>query len=77
MSQQQPHYSMVIEWSAVDAVYVVSFPEWEAAGVRGHVHGATYEEAVRTGKEHLAFLIESQQVEGLPLPEPRVYASAT
>ena len=40
--QQQPHYSMVIEWSDEDQVYVVSFPEW---GELAHTHGITYDKA--------------------------------
>ena len=71
-----PHYSLLISWSDEDNVYVVSFPEWEDAGVHGHVHGETYAEAIQAGEEHLAFLIESQQVEGKPLPAPRLFAHA-
>ena len=40
-----PHYSMVIEWSDEDQLYIVSFPEWAAAGYISHTHGATYEKA--------------------------------
>lgn len=46
----QPHYSMVIEWSDEDSVYIVSLPEW---GKYALTHGATYDEAVRSGQEVL------------------------
>lgn len=69
-------YSMVIEWSDEDEVYIVSFPEWEAAGDIAHTHGSTYEEAAAKGHDLLDFLIESAQEEGEPLPAPRTFATA-
>lgn len=41
-------YSMTIQWSDEDQIYIVSFPEW---GDLLHTHGDTYEEAVRNGQE--------------------------
>ncbi len=66
------HYSMVIEWSDEDQVFVVSLPEW---GDLLHTHGETYEEALRRGKELIEALIASRQAHGEPLPEPRVFTS--
>lgn len=71
-----PHYSMVIEWSDEDQAYVVSFPEWERAGLVGHTHGATYAEAVQNGEEMLRFLLESAQAEGDHIPEPHRFAAS-
>lgn len=51
-------YSMVIQCSDEDQVYIVSLPEWEAVGHTGHVHGKTYAEAVRQGEELIENLIE-------------------
>jgi predicted RNase H-like HicB family nuclease len=51
-------YSMVIEWSDEDSVFVVSLPEW---GDLVHTHGATYEEALQRGKELIEDLIETRQ----------------
>jgi antitoxin HicB len=68
---EQPRYSMVIEWSDEDQVYVVSLPEW---GTLIHTHGGTYEEALQQGKELIAALIASRQQDGEPLPRPRVFA---
>ncbi len=70
-------YTMLIQWSDEDQVYIVSLPEWEEqAGLIGHTHGATYAEAVRMGEELLEMLIEGRTADGLPLPAPRVYAPA-
>ncbi len=66
-------YSMIIQWSDEDQLYIVSFPEW---GDLVHAHGATYEEAVRDGQELLDDLIAVRKEVGEPLPEPRVFATA-
>lgn len=72
MSDQAPHYSMLIQWSDEDGKYVVSLPEW---GDYAHTHGATYEEAVRNGQDVLADLVAIWQQQGRPLPRPRVFAA--
>ncbi len=61
------HYSMVIQWSEEDQVFVVSLPEF---GPYSKTHGATYEEAAKNGQEVLELLIETCRAEGKPLPEP-------
>ena len=47
------NYTIVIQWSDADQAYVVSFPEWEAAGWHGHTHSSTYEEAAANGRDML------------------------
>jgi len=74
MNGQGQHYSMVIEWSDEDNVYVVSLPEW---GPYAQTHGATYDEAVRAGQEVLHLLIDSAYADNEPLPQPRVFARAS
>ncbi len=66
-------YSMLIQWSDEDEVYIVSLPEW---GDLIHTHGDTYEEAARMGNEVLEMLVDiAREEEGRPLPEPRVFAA--
>ena len=64
---------MIIQWSEEDGVYIVSFPEWEAAGHIAHTHGTTYEEAVSQGREALELLIESATLVGTELPLLRTF----
>ena len=71
---EYPRYSMIIQWSDEDGLYIVSFPEWEAAGHIAHTHGATYEEAVGNGREALELLIESARETGADMPAPRTFA---
>ena len=65
-------YSVVIEWSNEDQVFVVSLPEW---GELVYTHGATYEDAVRHGKDLIEGLTAARRASGEPLPSPRMFAS--
>ena len=65
-------YGMVIQWSAEDEVYVVSFPEFPSA----HTHGASYEEAARNGQEVFDLLFRSYEQMHRSLPEPTRFAYA-
>lgn len=67
-----PHYSMLIHWSNVDQVYVVSLPEFGGC----KTHGSTYEEAAINGREVLELLMETFQAEGRLLPKPMTLDSA-
>jgi predicted RNase H-like HicB family nuclease len=72
---EKPRYSMTIQWSDEDSVYIVSFPEWEAAGHIAHTHGATYEDAIANGREALDLLIESAPAIGTVMPTPRTFGA--
>ena len=67
-----PPYSMVIQWSDEDEVYIVSLPEFGGC----KTHGATYQEAVKHGKEVIELLVESFEEEGRRLPEPVKFDNA-
>jgi antitoxin HicB len=62
-------YSVIIQWSDEDQVYVVTLPEWGGC----HTHGATYEEAARNAAEVLAMLIEDEKSAGNELPTPHEF----
>jgi antitoxin HicB len=57
---------MVVLWSDEDQCYVVTLPAWQNA----RTHGATIEEAVRSGREVLTLLFESASKHGEPIPPP-------
>jgi len=67
------HYSMLIQWSDADQLFVVSLPEF---GPYASTHGETYAEAARMGQEVLELLIEIYQADGNQLPEPAKYGAA-
>jgi predicted RNase H-like HicB family nuclease len=64
------HYSLIIQWSEEDKLFVVSLPEFTDV-MQPCTHGHTYEEAAKHGQELLETLIELYQEDGKPLPEPK------
>jgi antitoxin HicB len=62
-------YSMLIEWSEEDQVYIATLPEFGGP----KTHGATYEEAAKHGREVLELLIESALDQGERLPQPAIF----
>jgi predicted RNase H-like HicB family nuclease len=60
-------YSMLIQWSDEDQVFIVTLPEF---GPYAKTHGATYQEAAKNGAEVLDLLILTYQEDGKPLPQP-------
>jgi len=65
------HYSMIIQWSDEDNKFIVTIPEFVGAVT----HGDTYEDAVKNGQEVIDLCIRTEQALGVPLPQPRTYAS--
>ncbi len=63
-------YSMLIQWSDEDQTYVVTLPEWEAAGHACRTHGDTYADAAAKGEEMLAFVLDAARKDGDAIPEP-------
>jgi predicted RNase H-like HicB family nuclease len=72
MSEQHDHYSMHIQWSAEDSVYIVTVPELPGC----MTHGKTYEEAVRQGQDAIASWIMVAKELGRPVPPPRILKKA-
>jgi|1186.fasta_scaffold601756_2 predicted RNase H-like HicB family nuclease len=70
----KPRYSMMINWSDEDQAYIVCVPEF---GTGAKTHGATFAEAVRMGKDLIDSLIQWAEEEGVALPAPLLFDSAT
>ena len=69
--REYTRYSMVIEWSDEDGMYVVTVPELPGC----QTHGATHAEAVEMGEEAIQGWIEAARARGRPVPPPRVFSS--
>jgi len=69
MNKKYEHYSMVIQWSEPDGVYIVTVPE--LPGCR--THGETYEEALQQGKDAIESWIDAMEASGKPIPAPREF----
>ncbi|KAI9130543.1 type II toxin-antitoxin system HicB family antitoxin [Acaryochloris sp. CCMEE 5410] len=63
-------YSMIIQWSKEDQLYLVTIPEFADLVVMPCTHGATREEAIRKGEEVIDMYLESWQMENQHIPEP-------
>jgi predicted RNase H-like HicB family nuclease len=70
---EKPKHSMLIRWSDASQAYVVSFPEWEAAGWIGNTHGETYEQAAKKGRKMLQAYLWFAKQEAEPAPAPREF----
>ncbi|MEG3906962.1 type II toxin-antitoxin system HicB family antitoxin [Microcoleus sp. w2-18bC1] len=57
------HYSLIIQWSEEDRLFVVSLPEFTDV-MQPVTHGDYYEEAIYNAREVLELLIESCQAGG-------------
>ena len=60
-------YSILIQWSDEDKVYIASLPEF---GPYARTHGETYKQALEMAEELLGDLLQDYQEEGKQLPEP-------
>ena len=60
------NYSIVIQWSEVDQVFLVHLPEFPSQHFV--THGTTYDEALQNGLEVIELLVDCYQEEGGSLP---------
>jgi antitoxin HicB len=66
-----PNYSMMIQWSEIDQVFVVTIPEFADRVAMPCTEGKTYESAVQSGQEVVATFLEIWQETGQPIPAPQ------
>ncbi|OUC14945.1 MAG: hypothetical protein B0A82_09485 [Alkalinema sp. CACIAM 70d] len=64
------HYSLMIQWSAEDQLYLVTLPEFSDIAMQPCTYGRTYEEAVANAQEAIAGYLEYCQEEGILPPSP-------
>lgn len=64
-------YSMIIQWSDEDQLFLVTIPEFANLVVMPCTHGKTREEAIHNGEEVMEMYLEAWQTEGEIIPEPR------
>ena len=64
-------YSMIIQWSDEDQLFLVTISEFEKHGViMPCTHGKTREDAIRSGEEVIEMYLEAWQAEGESIPQP-------
>lgn len=64
-------YSMMIEWSEQDQLFLVTIPEFSELVVMPCTHGKTRAEAICNGEEVMEMYLEAWQKEGQTIPKPK------
>lgn len=65
-------YSMSIQWSSEDQLFLVTIPEFADRVMMPCTHGKTREEALKNGEEVIELYLDAWQMEGESIPEPRM-----
>lgn len=65
-------YSMTIQWSKENQLFLVTIPEFAEQVVMPCTHGKTRTEAIRNGEEVIEMYLEAWQAEGVNIPTPRI-----
>ena len=63
-------YSMLIQWSEEDRLFLVTIPEFSDRVIMPCTHGETREEAIHHGEEVIEMYLEAWEVEKEPIPQP-------
>ena len=63
-------YSMIIQWSEEDRLFLVTIPEFADLVLMPCTHGKTREEAIQNGEEVIEMYLEAWQTEGQSIPKP-------
>ncbi|BAZ41122.1 hypothetical protein NIES4101_70840 [Calothrix sp. NIES-4101] len=63
-------YSMILQWSDEDELFLVTIPEFSDRVVMPCTHGKTREEAINNGEEVIEMYLEAWETEGETIPEP-------
>ena len=63
-------YSMIVQWSDEDRLFLVTIPEFSDRVVMPCTYGKTREEAIRNGEEVIEMYLEAWATEGESIPAP-------
>lgn len=63
-------YSMIVQWSNEDQLFLVTIPEFADRVVMPCTHGKSREAAIRNGEEVIEMYLSAWQAEGESIPEP-------
>ena len=66
------HYTMQLQWSEDDQLFLVTIPEFSDQVMMPCTHGKSREEAIHNGEEVIEMYLEIWQAEGKTIPQPQV-----
>jgi predicted RNase H-like HicB family nuclease len=64
-------YSMLVQWSEEDQLFLVTIPEFSDRVIMPCTHGKTREEAIHNAEEVIEMYLEAWEAEGETIPQPR------
>ncbi|MDS3861694.1 type II toxin-antitoxin system HicB family antitoxin [Thermosynechococcaceae cyanobacterium BACA0444] len=64
-------YSMIVEWSDEDQLFLVTIPEFANLVIMPCTYGKTREEAIQKGEEVIEIYLEAWRADGEMIPEPK------
>ncbi len=64
-------YSMIVQWSEEDELFLVTIPEFANLVVMPCTHGKTRQEAISNGEEVIEMYLEAWKTEGETIPKPK------
>ncbi len=70
-------YSLLIEWSKADGLYLVTIPEFQGRVMQPCTAGKTYEEALYNAQDCIQACIEAWEATEEDVPSPREFAIAS
>jgi antitoxin HicB len=65
-------YSVLIQWSDEDQLYLVTLPEFAEIAMQPSTYGHTYEDAVRNAQEAIEGYLAYCEEEGVSVPVPNM-----
>jgi antitoxin HicB len=65
-------YSLLIQWSDEDQLYLVTLPEFSQIAMQPSTYGHTYEDAVKNAQEAIEGYLAYYEGNGLAIPTPNV-----
>jgi antitoxin HicB len=68
-------YSILIQWSDEDQLYLVTLPEFAEIAMQPSTYGQTYEDAVKNAQEAIEVYLAYCEEAGLAVPTPKSAAS--
>jgi antitoxin HicB len=65
-------YSILIQWSETDQLYLVTIPEFTESIMQPCTSGKTYQKALENAQDCIEACLEHWQEEGIPVPPPMI-----
>ena len=70
-------YSMIVQWSDEDQLFLVSIPEFSHLVIMPCTHGKTRQQAIDNGEEVIEMYLEAWKIEGESIPQPNTLQIAS